>query len=132
MTVNELDARYGRTPERSRRARLIAIGATVVGVILVGAWAVWAGVFSPGAALEAQTVGSEPLGDDEILVRFQLSATPGATVSCVVEAQSEKHAIVGWKLVELPPSDEYTRFFEERLHTSEPAVVGLISDCRLA
>ena len=54
-----------------------------------------------------------------------------ASVRCALEVQNEQHAIVGWKVVDLPGSDTYTRVFEERIITSEPAVVGLISECRL-
>ena len=129
--TTDLDARYGRTPQRARRRRLIAIAAGIGTALVLGAWVVWAGLFAPDATLESRDLGFELSSDDLVVVRFEVSVAPGATVRCAVEAQNEQHAVVGWKIVELPASDTYTRTFEEHVVTSEPAVVGLISECRL-
>ena len=129
--TTDLDARYGRTTARARQHRLIAIAAGIGTAVVVGAWVVWAGLFSPEATLETRDVGYDLVSDDEVVLRFEVSVTPGASVRCALEVQNEQHAIVGWKVVDLPGSDTYTRVFEERIITSEPAVVGLISECRL-
>lgn len=131
MTTTELDARYGRTPERHRRRRIVAIAAAILTALVLAAWVVWAGLLSPGATLEARDVGFVVLDDDAVLVRFEVSASPGSEVVCALEVQNAQHAIVGWKVVELPPSEAFTRQFEELIVTSEPADVGLISVCRL-
>ena len=104
-----------------------------------GAWDVLLGldprdpaIFTPDARRDTRIdVGYDLVSDDEVVLRFEVSVTPGASVRCALEVQNEQHAIVGWKVVDLPGSDTYTRVFEERIITSEPAVVGLISECRL-
>jgi hypothetical protein len=131
MTTPELDARYGRTPERRFRRRIVAIAAAVSTAIVLIAWVVWAGLLSPGATLESRDVGFEVLADDAVLVRFEVTVSPGSSVTCALEVQNAQHAIVGWKVIDVPASDTFTRQFEELVVTSEPADVGLISVCRL-
>jgi hypothetical protein len=64
-------------------------------------------------------------------VRYEVTADAGAAVSCALHALNGTFAIVGWKVVELPPSEQGTRQFRETLRTSEPAVTGLIYRCWL-
>jgi len=132
VSASGLDARYGRTPERRRRGRVLAVAAIVVGAVLLAAWAVWTGLLSPQASLEANAGGDRILSDHEVELRLEVTATPGNAVVCALAAQSEKHAVVGWKVVRLEPSEEYHRVVVERFLTSEPAVVALIDECRLA
>lgn len=129
--ASALDSRYGRTPDRRPRARLVAwiAGAAVVAVVI--AWVVWAGRFSPDAALEARDSGFEVVAENEIEVRWQLTAPAGSEVSCAIKAISEKKATVGWRVVEVPPSEHAVRTVSERLITTEPADGGLLYRCWL-
>lgn len=132
MTQSDrLDARYGRTPERRSRRRLLAVAAAVATAVVVTAWVVWVGLFQPTATIESRTLGFDISADDEVVVRFEVSATAGSDVVCALEARNEQQAVVGWKVVELPPSSRFSREFEEQITTSEPAVSGLISRCLL-
>lgn len=130
-----LDRRYGRTPQRGRRARLLAIVAAIAVVVTVIAWVVWVGLFSPSASLDSRDLGYSEIageaGGDAIEVRYEVTADAGASVSCALQALSHDFAIVGWKVVELPPGDTRTRQYREVLRTSEPAVTGLIYRCWL-
>ena len=56
---------------------------------------------------------------------------PGTRVTCSFEALGSDFAIVGWKIVNLPPSIERNRVVTERLRTSAPAESGLIGSCWL-
>lgn len=131
MTANDLDARYGRTPARRARLRLFAILTAAAVAVVVIAWVVWAGLFAPTASLEAKDLGFEPLSESSVEVRWQLTAPAGSEVSCAVKAVSEKHAVIGWKVVEVEPSDQTTRNVTATLRTSEPPNGGLISRCWL-
>ena len=71
------------------------------------------------------------IGDDAVEVRYEVTADAWAPVSCALQALNDSFAIVGWKVVALPPSEEGTRQFRETLRTSEPAVTGLIYRCWL-
>ncbi|WP_416445662.1 DUF4307 domain-containing protein [Leucobacter sp. HNU] len=55
--------------------------------------------------------------------------TPGTRVACAVEALSPSFATVGWKVVELPESQERTRRFSEELATTYAATAGQVKEC---
>ena len=132
MTHSDLDARYGRTPARSRRMRLLAIAAAVGVAVVVIAWVMWVGLLGPSASLETKDVGYVALSDDSAEVRWQLTAPADTEVSCALKAVSEKHAIVGWRVVEVPASSETTRILRATLRTSEPIVSGSVFRCWLS
>ena len=126
-----LDARYGRTPGRRRAARGWAIGVALAVAVVIGLWVAWAGLFAPTASVESNTTGFTLVSGSEVEVEYEVSAAPGSAVSCAVEALNEKYAVIGWKVIELPESDQQTRPGTERVRTSEPAVTGLIYRCWL-
>ena len=138
MVDSRVAQRYGRTPADRRRSLLFA-GIVAAGVVLVVvAWVVWVGLFSPAANLESRDVafsgpGGGPLTeqDTSVDIRFEVTTEPGQPVSCALQALNERFAIVGWKVVELAPGEERTRAFVENVRVTEPAVTGLIYRCWL-
>jgi len=130
-TASAINRRYGRTPERRRRARLLAIVTAAGVVVVVVAWVIWVGLFGPGASLENRDLGYQLVGSDSVRVSYEVTVDPGRSVSCAVQALAEDFSIVGWKVVDVPPSDQRTRQFRTDLRTSEPAVTGLIYRCWL-
>jgi hypothetical protein len=131
VSSSSLDSRYGRTPERRRRARLLAVLAAVGVVVVVTAWVLWVGLLGPAASLGSRDLGYSVQGDDAVEVRYEVTVAPGDTASCALEALNSDFGIVGWKVVEIPASDRGTRQFRETLVTSEKAVTGLIYRCWL-
>lgn len=131
MTHSDLDARYGRTPARAARMRVFAIAAAAGVAVVVLAWVAWAGLLGPSASLETKDVGYLAVTDDTGEVRWQLTAPADTPVSCALKAVSEKHAVVGWRVVEVPASSETTRVLRATLRTSEPTVSGSVYRCWL-
>ena len=131
MTTSDLDTRYGRTAERRVRTRVLASGAAIAVAVVVVAWVFWAGLFSPSASLETKDVGFVELSDTSVEVKWQLTAPANSPVSCAVKAISEKHAVIGWKIVEVEPSERTTRSLSAVLRTSEKPNGGLIFRCWL-
>jgi uncharacterized protein DUF4307 len=129
--MSTLDSRYGRTPERRRRTRLIGILAATGVVAVVGAWVLWVGLLGPSASLGSRDLGYVLDGDSAIEVRYEVTMDAGQTASCALEALNSDFGIVGWKVVDIPASDRGTRQFRETLRTSEQAVTGLIYRCWL-
>ncbi|HEX7834219.1 MAG TPA: DUF4307 domain-containing protein [Pseudolysinimonas sp.] len=129
--ADPIEARYGRTPTRRRRGRLLAIAAAAAVLVTVVSWVVWVGLLGPDASLGSRDLGYALIGDDAVEVRYEVTVDAGTTVSCALQALNETFAIVGWKVVEIPPSEQGTRQFRETLRTSEPAVTGLIYRCWL-
>lgn len=131
MTDSAVAARYGRSPADRRRRAAIAIVAAAGVLVVVVAWVVWVGVFSPTASIETRDTGYQTRADSTVDIRFEVTTEPGTRVSCALQALNESFAIVGWKIVELPPSDDRTRSFVENVRVTEPAVTGLIYRCWL-
>jgi len=132
VTVNAgIDERYGRTPKRRlRNRRLLWIGGAVFAVVLV-AWVVWAGFDAPSSVIEARDTRHEILDEHSVKVTFEVSMPTNSKASCAVEALNEGFTIVGWKVVDIPPSDSYTRSFTEIVRTTELSNTGLIYRCWL-
>ena len=126
-----LAARYGRTPGKKRRDRVIYIVAGIAVAVVVSAWVVWAGLDQSGASLETQDVGNTIVGDKAVDVKFAISMPIGSTAECALQAQNSDHAITGWKLVKIPASKTHTTGYQERVLSAEPPVTGLIYRCWL-
>ena len=130
--VSVLDARYGRSPGRRRRGRLVAILAGAGVLVVVIAWVLWVGLFGPASGLDSRTLGyTVEAGDAAVEVRYEVTVGAGDTASCALQAMNSSFEIVGWKIVDLPASEQGTRQFREVLRTSEPPVTGLIYRCWL-
>ncbi|WP_181408369.1 DUF4307 domain-containing protein [Schumannella sp. 10F1B-5-1] len=126
-----LESRYGRGPRSRRRNLIILVSGIVALSALAIVWVVWTGILGPSSAVEATDLGHD-VTTREATVRWQLSAPANAEVHCAVEAQNDNHAIVGWKIIPVPASDQQVRTFSTTIRTSEPAVTGLINRCWLS
>lgn len=129
--VTDLDARYGRSPHTARRNRVIGFVTAGAFAIVFGAWLLWAGLLQTPAQLEVRDTGFLIRDDRAISVRWEVSTDPGNEVTCAVQSLNSSFGIVGWRIVEIPPSDQRTRVLTETLRTSELAVTGLIYRCWL-
>ena len=129
--ADTIEARYGRTPRRQRRTRLLAIIAGAGVLIVVAAWVVWVGLFGPAAGLGSRDLGYVIDGDSAVEVRYEVTVDAGDSASCALQALNSDFGVVGWKVVAIPPSEKGTRQFRETLATSETAVTGLIYRCWL-
>lgn len=126
-----LDARYGRSPGSSRRDRWIVVVVAVLFAAVFTAWVVWAGLDDGQGSLDARDIGHSLVDERTVSVTWEVSVTAGTEVSCALQAQNEAHGIVGWKIVDLPASDSYTRQYTETLRTAQRGVTGLIYRCWL-
>lgn len=131
MTDLAVAERYGRTASDRRRRMTLGIIAAGGVIAVVVAWVVWVGLFSPAAGLETRDTGYVTRDDSSVDIRFEVTTEPGTSVSCALQALNEQFAIVGWKIVDLPPGDDRTRAFVENVRVTEPAVTGLIYRCWL-
>lgn len=127
-----LDERYGRTRTTSRSRRLLGIVVAAAFALTLGGWVVWAALDGETANIEFRDVAHKIIDDSHVSVTWQVTTEPGRAVSCAVEALNEGFSVVGWKVVDLPPSTQRTRVLTEELRTTELAVSGLIYRCWLA
>jgi Domain of unknown function (DUF4307) len=132
MTASaQLDARYGRGANRRKRDRILLLSGAAAFAIVLVAWVVWAGLDGSKPLIETEDISYSVVDDHNVTVTFQVSVPVGTATSCAVEALNESFTVVGWKVIDLPPSDQYTRSFTEDLRTSELATTGLIYRCWL-
>lgn len=125
-TQDMLDQRYGRT--RSPRRRWAIGAAAAVGAIVVGLF-LWTTVSSSLDAVDVDTTGFEIVDEHSVVLSFQVTAPVGRAVACAIEAQDEEHGVVGWRVVELPASQEHAQAFRETIPTTAPATTGFVNSC---
>ena len=111
--------------------RLSESSPRVFAVVLV-AWVVWASLDATGSSMQTRDVAHVITSDTSVDVTFELTTEPGSTTYCAVQALNERFAVVGWKVIEVPPSDSRTRTLTESLRTTELPNTGLIYRCWLA
>lgn len=121
------DDRYGRGRQRGfdKRFGWIAGGVLLLGglvFVLFGGW-------HQTSDLEFKTLHYAVIDDRTVMVDAQVTAPANTDVVCVIEALSTSRATVGWKLVELPASDERTRRFTADTVTTGPATTGTVREC---
>ena len=132
MSSSALDERYGRTRASSRTKRVFAIAVAGVFALVLSAWVVWAALDGDSANIEFRDVAHEIVDDSLVNVTWQVTAEPGSDVTCAVKAMNESFTDVGWKVLDLGPTDERTRTLTVDVRTTELAVTGLIYRCWLA
>lgn len=130
--TDALAARYGRTRTNRTRDRWLLIGAAVAFAVVLIAWVVWAGLDGQKPSVQATDTGHRLLNEERAVeVTWTLSVPPGNETACIVQAFDEDFTVVGWRVVEIPASDQYLRTFTERVRVAREANTGLISTCWL-
>jgi hypothetical protein len=130
-TQNRLDERYGRTARSAKSNRTIGVLAGIGFAVVLGAWLWWGGVLETPSQLQYRDVAHTIVDDTEVSVTYEITAAPGTEVSCAVHALNASYGIVGWRIVDIPAGERWTRVFDTTLRTSELAVTGLLYECWL-
>lgn len=127
MTTQQmLDERYGRVRSPRRRWTVgIAIALAIAVVALFG----WFAVSDSLDAVDADATGFEIVDGHSVVLSFQVTAPTGRAIACAIEAQDVEHGVVGWRVVELPASEEHSRAFRETIPTTAEATTGFVNSC---
>ena len=126
-TALELDERYGRT----RRRRLPWIIGIIVAIGIVGAFG-WMIVAQAMNSVDADDLGFEVVDEHSVTVRFQVTGGQDKDVACALEALDEEFGIVGWKVIEIPASEDHQQEFSASIPTVGEATTGLVNACWVA
>ena len=126
-----IQSRYGRTPARRVRDRRILWGLGGIFVLVLGAWVLWTGLDGASTQIEARNIGHTVVDAHTVSVTFEVALPVNRTASCAVQALNESYSVVGWKIIDLPPSNLYNRSFTEVLRTTDLSNTGLIYQCWL-
>ena len=126
--------RYGSKKQPFPRAvkRGIAIAALAAGVGFMA----WVSTSSAVSDVTFKDVGFSTIDATAAEVDFQVTRDPGTAVKCAVKALDSKFAVVGWKVVDIPPGEanetaDGGRTVSQRvtLRTESLSVSGVVDDC---
>ncbi|MBT2530826.1 DUF4307 domain-containing protein [Arthrobacter sp. ISL-48] len=126
--------RYGGQKRRlsGKAKRAIGIGALAAGIGFMA----WVSTSSATGGVTSKDIGFSVTDATQTEVDFQVTRDPGVAVKCAVKALDSKFAIVGWKVVDLPPEEadgtaDNGRTISRRvvLQTESLAVSGLVDSC---
>jgi Domain of unknown function (DUF4307) len=122
-----LASRYGVTQGAKRRNRRLAWVGAVLIVVVFAAWIIWVGLDT--SQVDARDTAHTVIDQHSVSVSFEVTMPPGDAAACAIQALNDSFAVVGWKIVSIPPSEQRTRAFTEVLRTSELSTTGLIYRC---
>jgi Domain of unknown function (DUF4307) len=123
--------RYGAKKRRlSPRAARVAAGLALTAGIGFLAWVTTSNSLS---GVTFKDVGYSTSDATLAEVDFQVTREPGKAVKCAVKALDSKFAVVGWKVVDIPPSAadgtaDGGRTVAQRVTESE-SVSGVVDSC---
>ena len=129
-----LTNRYGSKKQALPRAvkRGIAVAALAAGVGFMA----WVSTSSAVSDVTFKDVGFSTIDATAAEVDFQVTRDPGTAVKCAVKALDSKFAVVGWKVVDIPPGEangtaDGGRTVSQRvtLRTESLSVSGVVDDC---
>ncbi len=110
MQTSSLAERYGaRRPSftlggggrMSPRARLWAIAALVLAVLLAGGLT----LYRAQVLVSSKDISFSFPEKGQAVVDFSVTKHPSAAAECAVQVLSEDHAVVGWRVVQIPPTE---------------------------
>lgn len=126
-----LAERYGREPAGRSRRRLWAV-AGVLGAAFL-AWVVWAGLGLAGQqGVTEHTVGFTDVTDSSVVLTFEVTKDPDATVTCEVRALSPDFATIGYDTVEIGRTDAPVVRTQVTIATQQRAVSAEVYGCEEA
>lgn len=130
MTLTDVDRKLAERYGRTRSATSRRVTWTIIGVVAVAATGLlgWSTVSNALSTVDTDTTGFT-LAPHAVDVRFQVSIAPGTEVACSLEAQDADHAIVGFRVIEVPASEDHSRVLTERIPTIAEATTGFVRSC---
>jgi hypothetical protein len=126
--------RYGRQKRTLSRTAKRAIGAAALAAGI--GFMAWVSTSSAVSSVTFKDIGYSTTDATRAEVDFQVTREPGTAVKCAIKALDSKFAVVGWKVVDIPPGQaEATadggRTISQRavLNTESLSVSGVVDSC---
>lgn len=114
--------RQGRLDKRFAWGAAGVLVAAGVGFLLFSGW-------HQQSNLEVQDIGYSEPNEYSLDVKFNVSAPPDTPVACAVEALNTSKATVGWKVVEIPPTDDRDHTITTNVVITNPATAATAREC---
>jgi hypothetical protein len=126
VTTELLRERYGVKPQTPKH-KMVLFSAIGVLALTAAVAVITALTFNP-VQYQDLSFRTSPLSTE---VEFEVTKDPQSTVICELQALSEQFAIVGYRVVELGPTEASTNRYTVQINTTHQATTGLVSSCRL-
>jgi hypothetical protein len=125
--VTSLANRYGTPkPALAPRTRRVIIGSVLAAAVAgIAVFSLMTGI----RPVTSKDVGFNIVGDTRAVVDFEVTKNPRATAQCAIQVLSKNYAVVGWKVVTIPASDQRTTAVRAELRTDSPGVSGGVNAC---
>lgn len=124
---SRLANRYG-APKPGLSARTKIVLGSLAGAAAVGA-VVFMAIPSGAGTLTSKDVGFTIPNATSAVVDFNVTKPAEATVDCAVQVLSDSYAVVGWKTVRIPPSEDPTVSLSTSVRTDSLGVTGGVNAC---
>ncbi len=96
----------------------------------------WVSTSSAVSEVTFKDIGFSTTDATQAEIDFQVTREPGSAVKCAVKALDSKFAVVGWKVVDIPPGEPDTtadggRTVSQRVavRTESLSVSGVVDSC---
>jgi len=98
----------------------------------------WVSTSNATSSVTFKDIGYRTTDATQAEVDFQVTREPGTAVKCAIKALDSKFAVVGWKVVDIPPGEQAQgqstdggRTLAQRvvLRTESQAVSGVVDSC---
>lgn len=131
---SSLANRYGSQKQPLPRGlkRGIAVAALAAGIGFMA----WVSTSSAVDDVTFKDIGFSTVDATRAEIDFQVTREPGTAVKCAVKALDSKFAVVGWKVVDIPPGEadktaDGGRTVAQRVtvRTESPSVSGVVDSC---
>lgn len=120
-----LRRRYG---SHTRDRRTLWLLAGLLAAVAV-AWFVWQAIALQQPSVSAEGVALDVVSESEAAVTFNVTTTPGLTVSCTVRALTENLTEVGVKEVTIGPVTDTLTTVTTSVATIQRATGASVGDC---
>ncbi len=118
--------RYG-VPSRQGRVATIALLVLLVAAFLV--WLLWAALHHASGAAGARVHSYDVVSPHEVRLLLDVHRPQEAVLVCTVTAQAVDHAVVGERVVRVPPGDEGDLTLKVSITTDREATTAVVSGC---
>lgn len=126
--ATDLEERYG-TGSRLRIDKRIGVTLAVIMVGIGVAFLAFGGLPSPSTEVEYRDLAHEIVDDQHASLTYEVTGPANAQIACAVQALNPSYAPVGFRLVDLPVTDERTRTLTESLVTTNRATTITVEQC---
>lgn len=134
--MTSIDERYGssgRSSSASSNSSANRAAIWVAALVLLLVVAIWVSQLIAGGAhtstVSSDTVRVQVVSDSRVDYDFRVTAPPGTPLVCALEARDRLESVVGWNVVEVPPSVAPSQVVHAEIRTVGLTSTVIVKQC---